>query len=393
MNATIKRILSGAAGVAVSLSLLTMTPPTVATATEAHAVATATGHGDISVSADFQSVTAQTTDAQGRYIGAWFNSNAKHWSGKKALKVKYAKSFAAGAATCKPFRLKKGQWYPRTLKLIDGVPVEVKGGSHVKHAWSLFDFASGDCSTPRHRGYYSKSKHKWYDDCVNPKPGVGWKVVDAVIEVKQHTATTWYLKTTWNAKAQVFGSVAVDCGTASAKSSFTATGETTGSLDVKVVALTEAEARAKGKTQVEVSVKSSTEVAGKIMASGEVNAEGKAEASCTSSTPPPPSVPAPNILEVTTVNDFRTGQEGFITATGTVASGHAAILFASAKNGGTITANKSQTVSGNFTVNVTYKASTEVGTDQVEFTLTQDDGQKATKSTNVFNILERQTTP
>ncbi len=392
MNATIKRILSGTAGVVVSLSLLTLTPPTIASATEAHAVATATSHGDISVSADFESVTAQTTDAQGRYIGAWFNSNAKHWSAKKALRVKYAKSFAAGAASCKPFRLKKGQWYPRTLKLIDGVPVEVKGGSHVKHAWSLFDFAKGDCSTPRHRGYSRKPKHKWYDDCVTPKPGADWKVVDSVIEVKQHTATTWYLKTTWNAKAQVFGSVAVDCGTASSKASFTATGETTGSLDVKVVALTEAEARAKGKTQVEPPVKSDTSVEGKIKLDAETKAEGKAEASCTS-TPPPPSVPAPSILEITTVNDFRTGQEGFITATGTVASGHTANLFASAKNGGTIIANKSQTVSGNFTVNVTYKASTEVGTDQAEFTLTQDDGQKATKSTNVFNILERQPTP
>lgn len=389
MNATIKRILIGAAGVAVSLSLLTMTPPTVASATDAHAVATATSHGDILVSTDFESVTAQTTNAQGQYIGAWFNSNAKHWSPSKAKKVKFVSSFAKGAASCKPFRLKKGKWYPHTLKLIDGTPVEVAGGSHVKYAWSLFDFANGDCTTPRHRGYYSSSKHKWYGDCVNPKPGVGWKVVDSVVEVKQHTATTWYLKTTWNAKAQVFGSVAVDCGTASSKASFTATGEATGSLDVSVTALTEAEARAKGKTQVETSVKSNTSVEGKIMVSGEANAEGNAEASCTNTTPP---TPTGEIGSLQNINDVTWGNVITIRVTGTVPDGETATLKSSADIGTIADSDASISVTGNFDVKLHYTAPTEGSSDTVTVKLYSAKGVKWDEKSDSF-ALGRPTTP
>lgn len=169
----------------------------------------------------------------------------------------------------------------------------------------------------------------------------------------------------------------------SAKAKVTATKST----KVSATGAAIAKARASLKSKVEAQAKANAEASAKAQAALDVDLTIEIPID----TPPP--TPAPSILEVTTVNDFRLSQEGFITASGTIASGHTATLFASAKNGGTIIANKSQKVSGEFTVNVTYKASTEVGTDQVEFTLTQDDGQKATKSTNVFNILERQTTP
>lgn len=115
-----------------------------------------------------------------------------------------------------------------------------------------------------------------------------------------------------------------------------------------------------------------------------------------------PPVVAPNLIETETINDVVVNNTRTITVTGTVASGHSATLFASAKNGGSITANKTQTVSGNFTKTITYMAPSEVpvagngvaaGRDQVEFTLIQDDGQKDTIATNQFVITPRPVTP
>ena len=107
------------------------------------------------------------------------------------------------------------------------------------------------------------------------------------------------------------------------------------------------------------------------------------------------SNPAPQILEVDTVNDVLINNSRYIKVVGTVAPGHAATLFATADNGGSITANKTQTVSGSFTVKVTYRAPSEpplanngiaAGKDRVTFTLTQDDGQQTKLSTNQFGI-------
>jgi hypothetical protein len=188
------------------------------------------------------------------------------------------------------------------------------------------------------------------------------------------TATAWCKSNSSSANATASASASAEASaeaTASAKSELEAKMKATGSINV-----------------TELRNKVSADV--KAEAAAKATAKAEAQAVCTDT---PPATPAPQILEVSTVNDVVVNNERALTVTGTVASGHTATLFASAKNGGTITANKSQTVSGNFTVDVTYKASTEAGTDQVEFTLTQDDGQKATKSTNVFNITARPTTP
>lgn len=108
-----------------------------------------------------------------------------------------------------------------------------------------------------------------------------------------------------------------------------------------------------------------------------------------------PPTPAPDLIEIETINDVLVNNTRTITITGTVANGHTATLFSSAKNGGSITAGKTQTVSGSFTVQITYLAPDEVpganngvaaGHDQVAVTLTQDDGQKDMISTNQFEI-------
>lgn len=109
----------------------------------------------------------------------------------------------------------------------------------------------------------------------------------------------------------------------------------------------------------------------------------------------PPVVPTPKLIDVDTINDVLINNTRTITVTGTVAPNHTAALVASAKNGGSITVGKSQTVKGNFTATVTYKAPSEVpgangdiaaGKDRVDFVLTQDDGQSASISTNQFVI-------
>lgn len=126
------------------------------------------------------------------------------------------------------------------------------------------------------------------------------------------------------------------------------------------------------------------------------NAKTKVAASITC-TPQQPGTPAPMFLETDTINDVLVNNSRTITVTGTVAPGHSATLFASAKNGGSITAGKTQTVTGSFTVQVTYQAPSEVpganngvaaGHDQVGFTLTQDDGQSAATTTNSFVITQ-----
>ena len=114
--------------------------------------------------------------------------------------------------------------------------------------------------------------------------------------------------------------------------------------------------------------------------------------------PPPPVVPAPQLLEAESVNFVPESNYRTISVTGTVAPGRSATLFATADNGGTIIAGKTQQVSGMFTAKVTYQAPAEIppanidkgiaqGHDRVTFKLTQDDGQTAHPvSTNQFEI-------
>lgn len=358
-----------------------------ANAESAHAKATAQSMGAVDVNTSITSANVVNTNAQGKIVGSWFkNPKGKkgHWKPKKAKKVPFAKSYNKGASTCKPFRLKKGKWMPRTLKMRNGQPFQVKGGYKVKTKWTLFDMGKG-CQ-PRHRGYWTGKK--WVNDCVNPKPKPSWPVVPAsqVVEVKQHNEMDWNLSVSWNASAPVYGAVEVDCGNSRSKSSFSAEGKAANHVNVVVKAKTQTEARAKAARQVTLNVKSSNSIRATIMTSGEAKAAGDAEASCESN--PLPVTPAPQLLEITTVNDVVINNTRTLNVTGNTAPGHTGTLFCTAGTGA-ITAGKSQSVSGNFTKSITYKAPSEVpssGNDKVSCTLTQDDGQSATISSNQFDI-------
>lgn len=121
-------------------------------------------------------------------------------------------------------------------------------------------------------------------------------------------------------------------------------------------------------------------VKSKVKASAEAKAEAKITITCGKA-----PVAKPQLLEIDTINDVLVNNTRMITPKGTVASGHTATLFCSA-GVGSITSGKSQTVSGSFNAPITYKAPDEPGTDKVTCTLTQDDGQKDSISTNEFKI-------
>lgn len=391
-----KHIIKLLTALALIIGVLAFAAP-AANAESAHAKATAQSMGAVDVNTSITSANVVNTNAQGKIVGSWFKNpkgKKEHWKPKKAKKVPFAKSYNKGARTCKPFRLKKGKWMPRTLKMRNGQPFQVKGGYKVKTKWTLFDMGKG-CQ-PRHRGYWTGKK--WVNDCVNPKPKSSWPVIPAskVVEVKQHNEMNWSLAVAWNASAPVYGAVEVDCGDSRSKSSFTAKGETTGRINVTVKAKTRTEAQAKAAQQVKLNVKSKTSVKATLMASGEANAAGNAEASCESN--PLPVVPAPQLLEIETINFVLVGNSRTIAVSGKTANGHDGELYCQALNGGTVTsATKRQTVSGSFTKSINYVAPGEIpdvlkdgdnvivpaGHDMVECTLTQDDDQKVTIRTTV----------
>lgn len=181
----------------------------------------------------------------------------------------------------------------------------------------------------------------------------------------------------------------------SASGSAYATGYGSAYAYASASAKTQLEATIKASGSIRTSVRTEAEGHAKVSASATASASAEAKAVCTETTPTPVT-PAPKLIETDTINDVVVSNSRTITVTGTVAIGHTATLFASAKNGGSITSGKTQTVSGAFTKTVNYAAPSEVptsGTDWVEFTLTQDDDQSDSVSTNHFVITARPATP
>lgn len=218
----------------------------------------------------------------------------------------------------------------------------------------------------------------------------------SVVIVKSFAEVTVTVKVI--AKASVTAKAEAWCksGSSSASGSATATATAEASATATASAKTELEATIKATNSVRVSVLNKVEAAAKAEAAIKATAKAEAKAVCTEVKPTPPPTPAPKLIETDTINDVVVSNSRTITVSGTVAKGHTATLFASAKNGGTISSGKSQTVSGSFSTKVTYVAPDEVpdgGKDWVEFTLTQDDGQVDTASTNKFVITVRPETP
>ena len=210
--------------------------------------------------------------------------------------------------------------------------------------------------------------------------------------VKSFAEVTVALKVTATATATAKAEAWCKSDSSSASASASGSGTATVTITVTGKAKAEAEAKAKATSaaqKIVTSLRTQASVEAKAKAEAEAKASATAKAVCTETKPTPPPTPSPKLIETETINDVILNNTRTIQVSGTVAPGKSATLFASAKNGGSITANKSQTVSGGFTVKVTYKAPDEVpssGTDWVEFTLTQDDGQSVSASTNKLVI-------
>lgn len=99
--------------------------------------------------------------------------------------------------------------------------------------------------------------------------------------------------------------------------------------------------------------------------------------------------PQPVLTEITTVNDVVVNNSRTLDVSGSVAPNHGGTLTCTANNGGTITAGKTQSVSGQFTKQITYTAPSEVpsgGYDSVTCNVMQDDGQHDEITSNQFAI-------
>lgn len=356
-----RKFLSFTAMIAMIIGLvLTLAAP--ASAETITAEAHATSMDEASVAATLKAATVINTNASGKIVGAWAQNPSKHWAPSKAKKVRFVKSYAAGVKSCRPFRLSKDKWYPRTLKRRDGQFFQVKGGTRVKYAWSLFDVGA-NCQV-RHRGYWNGTR--WIGDCVNPKPGPNWPVYppSMVVEVKQHTAIDYKLELDWVATAWVYGRVRVDCPDSWAESSFKSSGSVTGSSSLRISARSRTEAEAKARQQIALNVRNSTSIKASIMGSGEVAAEGEAKASCSSGDEEIP----PAFVQFREVNDVYVNATTEHCVTVDTPAGHTATVYWTATFGSFATPQK--TAQDGVQICSTYKAPSEVpvpsgGTDRI----------------------------
>lgn len=381
-----KRIIMLITAIAVMFAGLFVASPAMGETITAEAHATSMD--EVNVAATIKAATVVNTNAQGKIVGAWFKNpdagNGRHWAPSKAKKVRFVTSYNKGAASCKPFRLKKGKWYPRTLVMRDGTPFQVKGGRRVSNAWALFDF--GPNCQPRHRGFWNGKR--WIGDCVNPKPQPDWPVVppSMVVEVKQHTSIDYKLELDWRASAWVHGSVTVHCPRSSATASFKSKGEVAGSVTLKISARSRTEAEAEANRQIKLDVKNSISVKASIMGSGEVNAEGEAIASCTDDGEPPSEPPV--FVQFREFNDLEVNWVDDHCVTVDTPAGHTATVYWEAKFGSFAIPTK-QAQDG-VQVCSDYKAPSEVpagGTDTIKVRVVDNVTDKSvTQSTDPFII-------
>jgi hypothetical protein len=141
----------------------------------------------------------------------------------------------------------------------------------------------------------------------------------------------------------------------------------------------------KGNLQVQVVDKATADA--KTIAKTRAHTNVEAKIVC-NAPPAQPSTPAPVLSEITTVNDVVVNNSRTLDVSGSVAPNHGGTLTCSATYG-SITAGKTQSVSGQFTKQITYTAPSEVpagGHDSVTCNLMQDDGQHDQITSNQFEI-------
>lgn len=248
---------------------------------------------------------------------------------------------------------------------------------------------------------YFHDPHCWNKVAVKgKKPGV--KITGKVKIVKRfkfQVSATATVSDHVTARAVAWAN-ATGChaeASAKAEASFNASASASVKGRVLIQVKAQAKATSEGDLSVKLGAKSLVDIHSDVaaQATGKATADAVAKAKCEATPPPPPVTPAPLFIETSKVNDVLVNNTRTISVTGTVAPGHMATLIASAKNGGTVTVGKTQSVQGNFTVSVTYLAPSEVpgatgsipaSHDRVDFTLVQDDGQKAEAQTDPFLI-------
>lgn len=223
------------------------------------------------------------------------------------------------------------------------------------------------------------------------KPDVFIEVPSFSWQVTATATTAASAKASAEAKCEANGVSASASALGQGYASGSATATASGSSQVEAATAARAAAKAKA-----ASLKFSLEAKALAEASAKASAAAAAEAHCTGAPEQPAPTPAPQLLEIDTINDVLVNNTRTITVVGNTAPSHNGTLFCTAKNGGSITANKTQNVSGSFTKQVTYAAPSEVpsgGKDWVSCTLTQDDGQVVSITTNQFVIMPRPVTP
>lgn len=372
----LKKLLSAVSALFVTLGLLGLSAPT-----QAHAEVT----GNTTVSygaANVQDSTVVTAVADADVVGKvnleYIYKDGLTYTGK-CPKVKKVTSKL----------LKKKCFVLRSGKFVNS------GRHHNGKIYWYTDYAKNTKFVKRSDGWHKASCGNYAR--FKKYPSLNVKSIALVSSFAEVSVTVKVIATaSVTAKADAW----CKSNSGSASGSASATGHGYAEASASGSAKTAAEATIIASGKIRDSLRTKAEAHARVDASATASASAEAKAVCTETPTPTPTptpvTPAPKLIETDTINDVLVSNSRTITVTGTVASGHTAIIFASAKNGGSITANKTQTVSGSFTKSVTYMAPSEVptgGNDWVEFTLTQDDDQSDTVSTNHFVITARPVTP
>lgn len=267
-------------------------------------------------------------------------------------------------------------------------------------------------SGPGENKFCPGKNHKMHKlNCNNPVKGVpfGTSAPPKKKRIKAHAFTGDYLQWVANltlvASKHVGGSIEVHNADNTCKITALLDNQVQASdvMWVSVRARSVAQARSAAVSSVKAKANSDQKVKSDLEQYISLYIHSEISGKCTTtSTPTPPSTPAPTLVEITTVNDVLVGNSRTLNVSGTVASGHTAVLFCAAKNGGTITYGKQQTVAGSFTATIGYTAPSEVptangdiaaGHDRVDCALTQDDDQSASISSNQFEIRQLPSDP
>jgi hypothetical protein len=163
-------------------------------------------------------------------------------------------------------------------------------------------------------------------------------------------------------------------------------GKVYGKATASARATASAVVRSKLKYMVTSVSEKKTELIATLESEVKATAKAKAKASITiTCSDAPEQTPKPKLLEIDTINDVLVNNSRTITVSGHTAPKHTGELLCTA-NTGSITAGKRQNVSGSFDKQITYTAGDEPGHDKVTCTVTQDDGQTDSISTNQFEV-------